>query len=123
MLTRRSALILAGLGALSLGFPHTARASVARALTLPELVRQTERVVLATPLQAESRWETVGRARRIVTYTRLRVDETLHGSQAESEVMVRTLGGKVGKIGQIVHGEALLSPHEQSVLFIGLAPA
>ena len=122
MLTRRSALGWLAVGALFAAFPGEARASVARALELPELVRQSERVVVATALQSESRWETVGRARRIVTYTRLRVDETIHGDASETEIMVRTLGGKVGKVGQIVHGEALLLLHEPAVLFVGRAP-
>jgi hypothetical protein len=122
MLTRRRALILAGAGALSLVFPRRAGASVARALSLAELVRQSESVALATALQAESRWETVGRARRIVTYTRLRVDEPFHGAARDSEVLVRTLGGRVGDVGQIVHGEAMLVVGEQAVLFLGLAP-
>lgn len=122
MLTRRRALILAGAGALSTVLPRGARASVARALSLPELVRQSTRVMLATPLQAESRWETVGRARRIVTYTRLRVDEPFHGDGEASEVLVRTLGGRVGNVGQIVHGEAMLTPGELAVVFLGPAP-
>jgi hypothetical protein len=122
MLTRRRALISAGLGALLVVFPERARASVALALKLEQLVRQSERVVVATPLLAESRWETVGRARRIVTYTRIRVDETVLGDGSDAELSIRTLGGKVGKIGQIVHGEAVLLLGEPMVLFVGRAP-
>jgi hypothetical protein len=44
-----------------------------------------------------------------VTITRIRVDEHVARSKtSSSEVMVRTLGGRVGKLGQLVHGEAEL---------------
>jgi hypothetical protein len=52
----------------------------------------------------------------------VRVDESIAGSATDSEILVRTLGGKVGKIGQVVHGEALLRIGESAVLFVGDAP-
>jgi hypothetical protein len=122
MLTRRSALVFLGFGALGLGLTKAAQASVARALSLVDLSRQSERVLVGTALQASSRWESVGGRKRIVTYTRVRVDELVAGEAGDSEILVRTLGGKVGKIGQVVHGEALLLLNEAALLFIGYAP-
>src|SRR5262249_11549914 len=58
--------------------------------------------------------------RRIVSYVRLRVDETVRGAApSESEIYVRTLGGQVDGVGQIVHGEAWLCAGQPCVLFLG----
>ncbi len=118
MLSRRTALgLLAAVPALGL-LPRKASASVARAVSLEFLVRLSDRVALVTPLGGTSRWETVGNRRRIVTHTRVRIDQTLAGVDGDVELMVRTLGGRVGKVGQIVHGEATLVIHEQAVVFL-----
>jgi hypothetical protein len=61
----------------------------------------------------------VGGSKRIVTYTRLTVEEALDGrNPADSEVMVRTLGGQVGPLGQVVHGEAELRREQVCVVFL-----
>jgi hypothetical protein len=50
--------------------------------------------------------------------TRVRVEELVTGAAAEaSELMVQTLGGKVGKVGQLVDGEAELVVGENSLVF------
>ena len=98
--------------------PRAALASLARAVTLGELVRSSNLALLGTPLESQSRWEVVGRRKRIVTYTRLRVDELLGGAGGEPELLVRTLGGQVGGVGQAVHGEALLIIGEPAILFV-----
>lgn len=119
VLSRRSWLAgLSGLGAACL-LPSTARAGAITPLSLRELVETSQHVVVATPRVGDSMWEQVGDTRRIVTYTRLTIDETLDARPpADSELMVRTLGGQVGPLGQIVHGEAELRPEEVSVLFL-----
>jgi hypothetical protein len=122
MLERRA--VLAGLGALAavLVLPRAARAGMARVLSLPELVSASSHVLQGLPLEAISRWETLGDERRIVTYTRVRSDAAIAGSPArDSEVLVRTLGGQVGNIGQVVNGEAFLRVNEACLLF--LAPS
>jgi hypothetical protein len=122
MLTRRSALVFLVLAAAGAGVTGRAEGSIARALSLADLVRQSEQIVVGTPLAASSRWEQIGGRRRIVTYTRVRVDEAWAGGAGGVELLVRTLGGRVGKIGQVVHGEAFLQLGEATVLFVGLAP-
>jgi hypothetical protein len=117
MLSRRNALSVLATAALALFFCRSAEGGVARAVELGELVRASERVVVVTPVESTARWETVGRQRRIVTYTRLRVDQRVSGA-AGSEVWVRTLGGRVGKVGQIVHGEARLYAGEAQLVFL-----
>jgi hypothetical protein len=92
---------------------------MARPLSLTELVYQSRHALVGTPVAFEARWETVGRHQRIVTYTRLRVEHPVDGRPpAASEVMLRTLGGQVGDIGQIVPGEAALRRGATATLFL-----
>jgi hypothetical protein len=93
-------------------------ASLARGASLGELAKRSRHAVLGTALTAESRWEYVGTKKRIVTYTRVRVDEQIAGEATDSEIFVRTLGGRVGKVGQVVHGEAVLLLNERTLLFL-----
>lgn len=111
------------LGAAALGFgelclPRLARATLFRGLSLEELAQTSQLIVLGTALEADSHWETLGGRRRIVTDTRVRVDDVLEKGSPDSEVMVRTLGGTVGDIAALVPGEALLNLHERAVLFL-----
>jgi hypothetical protein len=100
------------------------RASVSRALRLEELVARSEHVLLGEPLAADCMWEQIGSRKHIVTYTRLRVVELFAGADPrQDELMVRTLGGRVGELGELVHGEANLQIGERSVLFVTHANA
>jgi hypothetical protein len=96
---------------------QSSSAGVARAVPLAELVRASDVVAIGTAVDSYSLWETVGARRRIVTYSRLRVDETV-GKSGETELLVRTLGGHVGKIGQIVHGEPMVAIGQRAMLFV-----
>lgn len=86
---------------------------------MAELVSKSTLVLAGTPLDSRSLWEDSegGRGRRIVTYTRVRVDRLIDG-KASGEVWVRTLGGQVDDIGQHVDGEAVLPPEKPSLLFL-----
>jgi len=96
-----------------------AQASLARAVKVEELVARSRHVVLAEPLDAESVWEQVGQRRHIVTYTRLRALEVFAGADPkQDELMVRTLGGRVGDVGELVHGEAILTLGTRGVVFV-----
>jgi len=90
-----------------------------RALTLTELVGKSTTVLVATAVAKRSSWQTIAGSKRIVTDTRLRVEELVSGADPSStEIVVRTLGGTVGSIGQIVEGEAELTLGEQSLTFV-----
>jgi len=116
---RRSFLALLGAGTAVLVDGGTALASVARSISVRALIQKSRSVVLGTPLAAHSEWTEVGGSRRIVTLTRVRIDEHVARSQPEaSEVLVRTLGGRVGNLGQLVHGEAELRANEACMLFL-----
>jgi hypothetical protein len=97
--------------------PGQVWAGVARGVPLDELARRSLHIFRGRPLEAHSEWARYGEQRRIVTYTRMRVDEPVFGA-GESELLVRTLGGTVGKLGQIVHGEAELAIDEDCLAFL-----
>jgi hypothetical protein len=98
---------------------NTAFASLARELSLEELLARSEHALVATPLDAQSDWVVLGDKRRIVTNIRVRVEETLaRRAPAESELFVRVLGGTVGHVGQLVEGEVRLTPGEPCALLL-----
>lgn len=100
-----------------------ASATVVRAVPLSVLVQSSRRVLVVTPLAAESHFEELGRRRRIVTDTRVRVEEQIESPQGvDSELLVRTLGGAVGRQGELVHGQARLELGQSCVLFLLQAP-
>jgi hypothetical protein len=107
------------LGVLGTLLEGTAQASVARAVPLEALTGRSRHVLLGEPLDAYSVWERLGGRKHIVTYTRVRAHELLAGADPQAdELMVRTLGGQVGELGELVHGEALLRVGHRSVMFV-----
>jgi hypothetical protein len=103
--------------------PRGAAAATAVELSMTDLVGDATLVVAGTPLESRSLWEGDARTygRRIVTYTRVRVDRLLDGLP-QAEVWIRTLGGEVGDIGQQVAGEAVFRVAQPSLLFLRSRP-
>jgi hypothetical protein len=94
-----------------------------RALTLDSLVQGSRRILVVTALGSECHFEDLGRRRRIVTDTRLRVEEGLAKADGvERELLVRTLGGSIGELGERVHGQAQLVIGEPCVAFLLQGP-
>lgn len=121
--TRRGLLVGVGAGLASGVFTQQAAATIVRSLSLPALVQGSRRIVVLTPLSAESHVEELGRRRRIVTDTRVRVEEAVaKAAGLPSELMVRTLGGTMGDVGELVHGQAQLTVGQQCVTFLLEAP-
>lgn len=97
-----------------------ARASVSISVTWEGLLRESTAVAVVTPSETRSVWE----AGRVYTYTRVHVDRPIAGELgAGSDIWVRTMGGVVGKIGQLVEGEAVLATGRSSLLFLHTGPA
>lgn len=105
----------------SLLLPREAQASVAIAVSLEDLARASSVIARVTALDRESSWEDG----RIVTYSRVRVDDVIAGAAPASsrELRIRTLGGRVGDVGQLVEGEPLLVPSESSIVFLAARPS
>jgi hypothetical protein len=92
-----------------------ARASVSIAVSFDSLLRAASAVVVGTVGEQRAVWE----GGRIYTYSRVHVDTAVAGELAEgSEVWVRTMGGIVGNVGQIVEGEAAFTVGRPSLLFL-----
>jgi len=122
MWSRRQVLrgIAGGLaGGVTAALPGVGWASTARAVSLPQLVGLSQYALVGTPTDSSSRWEQVGSSQRIVTYLRIEVSQPIDGRPPpERTLLVRTLGGTVGEIGQLVHGEARLELGTAAVVFL-----
>lgn len=114
----RSSLLVAALAtapALGIFVPTDAHASVSIAVAFDALVKDADSVGIVTPVESKSVWEDG----RIYTYTRVKVDQSVAGELATgSEGWVRTMGGVVGKIGQMVDGEPVFTPTKSSMVFM-----
>lgn len=105
--------------ALAAGFALTllasapAEATVAIQLDRAQLVEMSDLVVRATVSDVRSTWSE-DRA-RIVSLTRLRVNQYLKGG-GESELVLRQFGGEVDGLVSRISGEAYLTPGQEVVL-------
>jgi MYXO-CTERM domain-containing protein len=107
------ALLVAIPGAGALMWDADARASVAIAVSLEELARGAAGVAMVTSLEQRAAWENG----RIITRTRVRIDRLVAGD-LPSEAWLRTRGGVVGEIGQIVEGEPSFALGQTSLVFL-----
>ncbi len=98
-----------------------ARASQFLPVPLAELVRTSERIWVGVPLEKHAEWIDSPVGRLIVTYTRVARDRDVLDSGGSAELWVRTLGGSIGKIGQLVPGEARLALGERCLVFLSRA--
>jgi hypothetical protein len=106
------AISLAALGATAMGM-RNAQASVSIAVLLDELVTGASAAAVVVPIEQHATWENG----RIFTYTRVQVDTVVAG-RLPTELSVRTMGGSVGDIAQIVEGEAVLALGQRSLVFL-----
>ncbi|MGC4088719.1 MAG: hypothetical protein QM756_12635 [Polyangiaceae bacterium] len=96
-----------------------AAATLLRGLSLEQLSKGSDHIVVGTALDASSHWEVLGGRRRIVTDIRVRVDDVVaQAAPSDIELQVRTLGGTIGDVAALVHGEAQLSLNEPCLLFL-----
>ncbi|HYQ14581.1 MAG TPA: hypothetical protein VEQ58_02450 [Polyangiaceae bacterium] len=110
-------------GAAASVFSSAASATIVRALSLPALVQSSRRIVVVTALAAESHFEEIGRRRRVVTDTRVRVEELVaKEASSETELLIRTLGGSIGRLGERVDGQARLVAGEPCLAFLLQGP-
>ncbi|HEX3596523.1 MAG TPA: hypothetical protein VHU80_15540 [Polyangiaceae bacterium] len=96
-----------------------AEASVARALSLGELLYDSRHVLIGTPIDSYANWEQIGKRRCIVTYSLFRIEEPMDGrAPPEPEITIRTLGGSVGELGQKFFGEAEVALNQRAAVFV-----
>lgn len=95
--------------------PSDASASVSIAVPFEALVKDADHVAVVTAAESKSVWEDG----RIYTYTKVKVDQGVAGDiGAGAEGWVRTMGGVVGKIGQLVDGEPVFVTGKTSLVFM-----
>jgi hypothetical protein len=95
--------------------PSDASASVSIAVGYDALVKDADTVAVITPGEQKSVWEDG----RIYTYTKVHVDQGVAGDLgAGADGWVRTMGGVVGKVGQLVDGEPVFAKEKSSLLFM-----
>lgn len=100
-------------GALAVAAPSEAHATVSLAVTYRGLVQSSSAIVVATPRERRSAWK----EGRITTYTRLHVERAVAG-RLEGDVWVRTLGGEIDGVGQLVDGEASFALGRPTLVFL-----
>lgn len=110
-----------GLGlAAPAGLSAPAQAAVLIALDLPELVEQSDLIVVASAQKHSSRYVN----KLIVTDVTLDVSRTLKGTSRPGEpVIVTHLGGAVGDVGLSVPGAAQFKLGERVLVFLRRAPS
>ncbi len=117
----RAAVLLIALGAAGLStlVPADAAASVSIAATFDGLLHDSTTAAVVTASESRAVWEDG----RIYTYTHVHVSRAVAGELTTGgEAWVRTMGGVVGKVGQIVEGEAAFAPGDSSLLFLRPGP-
>ncbi len=120
MMPRRSVLGLAAGAAFSVVLgAEDARAPTVLPIPLPELVAESSRIWVATPLESPAEWVEGSAGRFIVTRTRVRCDRPIVEREPhESELLVQTLGGTIGTVGHLVPGEARLALGAPCLVFL-----
>lgn len=109
------AALLVSAPAAALLVPSDAQASVSIAVGFDALVKDADTIGVVTPQEAKTLWEDG----RIYTYTRVKIDQGVAGELGTgTEAWVRTMGGVVGKIGQMVDGEPVLTTNKPALLFL-----
>lgn len=97
----------------SVARPRDARASVSATVLFAQLVEESSAVAVVVPTEQRAVWE----GDRIATYTHVRVDRLVAGRLA-GDVWIRTLGGEVGDLAQIVEGQAAFPLARPSLVFL-----
>lgn len=96
-----------------------AAATVVKAASLAQLVAASDSIVVGMPVDASSSYASLGGSKLLVTDTRIEISRSLRGQVAVGQTLrVRTLGGRIGEIAQIVPGEARLDLGQSCLLFL-----
>ena len=92
-------------------------AQSARPVTTKELVERAQKIVAGEVVEQRSAWDELGR--EIYTFTTVRVQRIIKSERADSILIIRQLGGKVGNIESHVAGAPSFVPGERVLLMLG----
>ncbi len=96
-----------------IGGARNASANVTVEVLLDDLVQHASAVAIVVAAEDQTAWEDG----RIATYTHVHVERLVAG-QLGGDIWVRTLGGTVGNVEQIVEGQATFAPGSRSLVFV-----
>src|SRR6267143_3141373 len=109
-------LFVAAIAALALVGAQVAFATTVQKLSLQELTKKSNSIVMARVDDAVSSWDAA--RKEIYTYYTLRVLQPLKGSKGEATVTLRQIGGTVDNIASIVPGMPSFRKGEEVVVFL-----
>jgi len=98
------------------GLSTSGQASIVQALDLEDLAHESDRILLGRVVLSESFVHPNG---MLGTLHRIQVErDLLGGISGEREVLVETLGGRIGRIGMRVEGEPSFVIGERVIVFV-----
>jgi len=115
-MNRFSLLLVSAIAAVALVGAPAALATTVQKLTLQELTKKSESIVMARVDDAVSSWD--AGHREIYSYYTLRVLQPVKGSKGATTITLRQLGGTVGTIASVVPGMPSFRKGEEVVLFL-----
>jgi hypothetical protein len=104
------------IAALALVGAQVAFATTVQKLTLQELTKKSESIVMARVDDAVSSWDAAHK--EIYTYFTLSVLQPVKGSKGATTIMLRQIGGTVGNIASVVPGMPSFRKGEEVVVFL-----
>lgn len=114
-MNRASRMAMVAFATLALMGPGTANATTVLKLSMKDLARKSDAVVVARVEDAVARYDT---DKEIYTYITLKVLDPVKGSRKDDLITIRQLGGTVGQIASIVPGMPTFAKGEEVVVFL-----
>ncbi len=108
--------LIIAIAALALVGAQVAFATTVQKLTLQELTKKSESIVMARVDDAVSSWDTAHK--EIYTYFTLSVLQPVKGSKGVTTITLRQIGGTVGNIASVVPGMPNFRKGEEVVVFL-----
>ncbi len=109
-------LLVSALASLTLVGTQAALATTVVKLTVQDLTRKSDSIVMARVEDEVSSWD--ASHKEIYTYTTLRVLEPVKGMKGQTTITLRQIGGTVDNIASIVPGMPSFRKGEEVVLFL-----
>jgi hypothetical protein len=108
--------LVIAIAALALVGAQVAFATTVQKLTLQELTKKSESIVMARVDDAVSSWDAAHK--EIYTYFTLSVLQPVKGSKGTTTITLRQIGGTVGNIASVVPGMPSFRKGEEVVVFL-----
>ena len=108
--------LVAAVTALAFVGTNAALATTVQKLSLQELTKKSDSIVMARVDDATSSWD--ANHKEIYSYYTLRVLQPVNGRKGETTITLREIGGTVGNIASIVPGMPSCKKGEEVVVFL-----